>query len=131
MHHKIGQTRSRKWETRLEQNRSTIRKDDPMLKKLAVALVAASVFAAPVLAKTVTQAPAKPAVTVTTKIAAPVKSVKHVKKSRHTGKQVRNFRHGKVAHFNGKGRTAIKSTGHVVKGPRLAAHKGSNASTVR
>ena len=42
-----------------------------MLKKLAVALVAASVFAAPVLAKTVSQTPvAKPAVTATTKIAA-------------------------------------------------------------
>jgi hypothetical protein len=97
-----------------------------MLKKLAVALVAASVFAAPVLAKTVSQTPAA------TKITAPVKPVKHVKKSRHTGKQVRNFRHGKVAHFNGKGRTAVKSTGHVVKGPRLAAtHKVSNTSAVR
>ena len=103
-----------------------------MLKKLAVALVAASVFAAPVLAKTVPQtAVAKPAVTATTKIAAPVKSVKHVKKSRHTGKHVRNFRHGKVANFSGKGRTASKSAGHVVKGPRLAAHKGSNISAVR
>jgi hypothetical protein len=48
------------------------------------------------------------------------------------GKQVRNFRHGKVANFNGKGRTAIRSTGHVVKGPRLAAaHKGSSTSAVR
>jgi hypothetical protein len=104
-----------------------------MLKKLAVALVAASVFAAPVLAKTVSQTPvAKPGVTATAKITAPAKSVKHTKKSRHTGKQVRNFRHGKVAHFNGKGRTAIKSTGHVVKGPRLAAaHKGGNTSAVR
>jgi hypothetical protein len=104
-----------------------------MLKKLAVALVAASVFAAPVLAKTVSQTPAAiPGVTATTKITAPVKPVKHVKKSRHTGKQVRNFRHGKVAHFNGKGRTAVKSTGHVVKGPRLAAtHKVSNTSAVR
>jgi hypothetical protein len=120
-------------QTRLEQNRSTIRKDDPMLKKLAVALVAASVFAAPVLAKTASQTPVtKPVVTATTKIAPPVKSVKHVKKSRHMGKQVRNFRHGKVANFNGKGRTAIRSTGHVVKGPRLAAaHKGSNTSAVR
>ena len=103
-----------------------------MLKKLAIALVAASVFAAPVLAKTVAQTPvAKPAVTATTKIAAPVKSVKHLKKSRHTGKHVRNLRHGKVAHFNGKGRTAFKSTGHVVKGSRLAAHKGNNISAVR
>ena len=58
-----------------------------MLKKLAVALVAASVSAAPVLAKTASPAPvAKPAVTATTKIATPVKHVKHVKKSRHTGK---------------------------------------------
>jgi hypothetical protein len=133
MHLKIGQPRSRNPKTRLEQNRSTIRKDDPMLKKLAVALVAASVFAAPVLAKTVSQTPAAiPGVTATTKITAPVKPVKHVKKSRHTGKQVRNFRHGKVAHFNGKGRTAVKSTGHVVKGPRLApTHKVSNTSAVR
>jgi hypothetical protein len=129
MHLKIGRP-IEKWQTRLEQNRSTIRKDDPMLKKLAVALVAASVFAAPVLAKTVAQASVtKPAVTATTKIAAPAKSVKHIKKSRHTGKQVRNLRHGKVAHFNGKGRTA---TGYVVKGPRLAAaHKGNNVGTVR
>jgi hypothetical protein len=89
------------------------------------------VFAAPVLAKTVAQTPvAKPAVTATTKIAAPVKSVKHIKRTRHTGKQVRNFRHGKVTH-SGKGRTAIKSTGRVVKGPRLAAHKVSNISAVR
>jgi hypothetical protein len=103
-----------------------------MLKKLAVALVAASVFAAPVLAKTAAQTPiAKPAVTATTKIAPPVKPVKHIKKSRHTGKQVRSFRHGKVANFNGKGRTAIRSTGHVVKGPRLAAHKASNIHAVR
>jgi hypothetical protein len=104
-----------------------------MLKKLAVALVAASVFAAPVLAKTAVQTPvAKPAVTATTKIAAPVKSVKHIKKSRHTGKQVRNIRHGKVAHVNAKRRTAaIKSTGHVVKGPRLAAHRAGNISAVR
>ncbi len=103
-----------------------------MLKKLAVALIAASVFAAPALAKTTSQAPvAKPAATATTKIAAPVKSVKHVKKSRHTGKQVRNFRHGKAAHLSGKARTAIKSTGHVVKGPRLAARKVSNTSAVR
>jgi hypothetical protein len=104
-----------------------------MLKKLAVALVAASVFAAPVLAETVSQTPvAKPGVTATTKIKPPAKPVTHVKKSRHPGKQVRNFRHGKVAHFNGKGRTAIKSTGHVVKGPRLAAtHKGGNTSAVR
>jgi hypothetical protein len=104
-----------------------------MLKKLAVALVAASVFAAPVLAETVSQIPvAKPGVTATTKITPPAKPVKDVKKNRHTGKQVRNFRHGKVAHFNDKGRTAIKSTGHVVKGPRLAAtHKGGNTSAVR
>jgi hypothetical protein len=104
-----------------------------MLKKLAVALVAASVFAAPVLAKTAVQTPvAKPAVTATTKIAVPVKSVKHIKKSRHTGKQVRNIRHGKVAHVNAKRRTAaIKSTGHVVKGPRLAAHRAGNISAVR
>lgn len=104
-----------------------------MLKKLAVALVAASVFAAPVLAKTVSQTPvAKPGVTATAKITAPAKSVKHIKKSRHTGKQVRNVRHGKVAHFNGKGRSAIKSSGHVVKAPRLAAaHKVSTTSAVR
>ena len=103
-----------------------------MLKKLAVALVAASVFAAPVLAKTAVQTPvAKSAVTATTKIAAPVKSVKHIKRSRHIGKQVRNIRHGKVAHVNAKHRTAIKSTGHVVKGPRLAAHKAGNISAVR
>ena len=75
---------------------------------------------------------AKPAVTATTKIATPVKSVKHIKKSRHTGKQVRNIRHGKVAHVNAKRRTAaIKSTGHVVKGPRLAAHRAGNISAVR
>ncbi len=103
-----------------------------MLKKLAVALVAASVFAAPVLAKTAAQTPvAKPAVAATTKIAAPVKPVKHFKKSRHTGMQVRSFRHGKVANFSARGRTAIRSTGHVVKGPRLAAHKASNISAVR
>jgi hypothetical protein len=104
-----------------------------MLKKLAVALVAASVFAAPVLARTAVQTPvAKPAVTATTKIAAPVKSVKHIKRSRHPGKQVRNIRHGKVAHVNAKRRTAaIKSTGHVVKGPRLAAHRAGNISAVR
>ena len=104
-----------------------------MLKKLAVALVAASVFAAPVLAETVSQTPVvKPGVTATTKLTAPVKPAKDVKKSRHTGKQVHNFRHGKVAHVHGKGRTAIKSTGHVAKGPRLAAnHKGSNTSAVR
>jgi hypothetical protein len=103
-----------------------------MLKKLAIALVAASVFAAPVLARTVpTGTAAKPAVSTIAKTTVPAKSVKHIKKSRHTGKQVRNFRHGKVAHFNGKGRTATKSSGHVVKGPRLAAHKGTNVSTVR
>jgi hypothetical protein len=102
-----------------------------MLKKLAVALVAASVFAAPVLAKTVAQTPvAKPAVAATTKIAAPAKPAKHIKKNRHTGKQVRNVRHGKVAHFSAKGRTAVRSTGHVVKGPRLA-HKASNINAVR
>ena len=99
-----------------------------MLKKLAVALVAASVFAAPVLAAT---GPTGTHTSAISKTVAPVKSVKHVKRIRHTGKQVRNFRHGKVAH-SGKGRTAIKSTGHVVKGPRLAAaHKGSNTSAVR
>ena len=103
-----------------------------MLKKLAVALVAPSVFAAPVLAKTAAQTPvAKPAVAATTKIAAPVKPVKHFKKSRHTGMQVRSFRHGKVANFSARGRTAIRSTGHVVKGPRLAAHKASNINAVR
>ena len=103
-----------------------------MLKKLAVALVAASVFAAPVLAKTAAQTPvAKPAVAATTKIAAPVKPVKHFKKSRHTGMQVRSFRHGKVANFSARGRTAIRSTRHVVKGPRLAAHKASNINAVR
>jgi hypothetical protein len=102
-----------------------------MLKKLAVVLVAASVFAAPVLAKTAVQTPVgKPAVTATTKIAAPAKPAKHIKKNRHTRKQVRNLRHGKVANFSGKGRTAIRSTGHVVKGPRLA-HKASNINAVR
>jgi Ni/Co efflux regulator RcnB len=100
-----------------------------MLKKLAVALVAASVFAAPVLAATGSAGTQNSAAIA--KTAASVKSVKHVKRIRHTGKQVRNFRHGKVANFSGKHRTAIKSTGHVVKGPRLAAHKGSNTSAVR
>jgi len=100
-----------------------------MLKKLAVALVAASVFAAPVLAATGSTGTHNSAIS---KTVAPVKSVKHVKRIRHTGKQVRNFRHGKVANFRGKGRTALKSTGHVAKGPRLAAaHKGSNTSAVR
>jgi len=62
-----------------------------MLKKIAVALVAASVFAAPVLAQTGstgTQAPAaKPAAAAPaapSKVTAPTKSVRHVKKVRHT-----------------------------------------------
>src|SRR5262245_28273222 len=99
-------------QTRLEQNRSTIRKDDPMLKKLAVALVAASGCAPPGLARTAAPQTAvgKPAVTATTKIAAPAKPAKHIKKNRHTGKQVRNVRHGKVAHVNAKGRTAHRAT---------------------
>jgi Ni/Co efflux regulator RcnB len=106
-----------------------------MLKKLAVALVAVSVFAAPVLAATgstgAQNSAAKPTVSAIAKTGAPTRSVKHVKRIRHSGKHVRNFRHGKVANFSGKHRTAIKSTGHVVKGPRLAAHKGSNTSAVR
>ena len=86
-----------------------------MLKKLAVALVAASVFAAPVLAKTAVRRPPSPnrPSPRPPRSRPPSSPSKHVKKSRHTGKQVRNFRHGKVANFSAKGRTAIRSTGHV------------------
>jgi hypothetical protein len=111
-----------------------------MLKKLAVALVAASVFAAPVLAETSstgTQAPAaKPAAAAPaapSKVAAPTKSVKHVKKTRHTGKQTRRGSHGKVAGIHSKHRTVIKTSGHGLKGTRVVAQKGaqSGAATVR
>jgi hypothetical protein len=106
-----------------------------MLKKIAVALVAASVFAAPVLAQTGStgaQAPAaKPAAAAPaapSKVTAPTKSVRHVKKVRHTGKQVRRGIHGKVAGVHGK-----HHTGHGLKGTRIVAQKGaqSGAATVR
>jgi hypothetical protein len=110
-----------------------------MLKKLAVALVAASVFAAPVLAQTGstgTQVPAaKPAAAAPaapSKVAAPATSVKHVvKKSRHTRKQVRRTGHGKVAGIHSKTRTVVK--GHGLKGTKIVAQKAalSGAGTVR
>jgi hypothetical protein len=101
-----------------------------MLKKIAVALVAASVFAAPVLAQTGstgTQAPAA-APAAPSKVTAPTKSVGHVKKVRHTRKQVRRGIHAKVAGIHGKHRT-----GHLLKGSRVVAQKGaqSGAATVR
>ena len=87
-----------------------------MLRKLAVALVATSVVAAPVLAQTGstgTQTPAKPAIAAPatpsktvapadqakqTDSAKPTDSVKQTKKkSRHRGKQVRHGVRGKVA----------------------------------
>jgi hypothetical protein len=82
-----------------------------MLRKLAVALAAASVFSAPVLAQTGstgTQAPAsKPAVAAPatpSKTVAPTDQAKQTdsvkqtkKKSRHIGKQVRHGVRGKVA----------------------------------
>ena len=102
-----------------------------MLKKIAVALVAASVFAAPVLAQTGstgTQAPAAAAPAAPSKVTAPTKSVRHVKKVRHTRKQVRRGIHAKVAGIHGKHRT-----GHGLKGSRVVAQKGaqSGAATVR
>ena len=100
-----------------------------MLKKIAVALVAASVFAAPVLAQTGstgTQAPAA-APAAPSKVTAPTKSVRHVKKVRHTSKQVRRGIHAKVAGSHGKHRT-----GHGL-GSQVVAQKGaqSGAATVR
>ena len=107
-----------------------------MLRKLAVALVAASVFAAPVLAETSStgnQTPAaKPAVTAPAapaKAAAPTNAVKHIKKNRHTGKQVRHGSHGTVAKVHGKNRTGVKAS--ALKGVKLVAHKGSQTGTVR
>jgi hypothetical protein len=109
-----------------------------MLKKLAVALVAASVFAAPVLAQTGStgaQAPAvKPAAAAPaapSKVTAPTKSVKHVKKHRHTGKQVRRAGHGKIAGIHRKARTVVK--GHGLKGTKVVAQKAvqSGAGTIR
>jgi hypothetical protein len=103
-----------------------------MLRKLAVALAAASVFAAPVLAQTGstgTQAPAsKPAVAAPatpSKTVAPTDqakqtdSVKSKKKNRHIGKQVRHGVRGKVANS------------HNAK--LAVAHKGgaTGAGTVR
>src|SRR5262249_1225274 len=101
-----------------------------MLRKLAVGLVAASAFAAPVLAQTgstgtqtpVTKppvaAPATPSAAQTpatkpvaaapaasSNAATPANNVKRIKKSRHTGKQVRHIprKHGavKVSHLKG------------------------------
>jgi hypothetical protein len=114
-----------------------------MLRKLTVALIAASVFAAPVLAETGstgTQTPAaKPAAaapgtpsgaqTSTTKpvvatpakpsdAAAPTNNVKRIKKSRHTGKQVRHI------HKSGM----VKASAHV-KGARVVAHKVNPSGT--
>jgi hypothetical protein len=111
-----------------------------MLKKLAVALVAASVFAAPVLAQTGSTGAQPPAVkpaaaapATPSKVTAPAKSVKHVKKNRHTGKQVRRAGHGKVAGIHGKARTVIKGSGHGLKGTKVVAQKAaqSGAGTVR
>jgi hypothetical protein len=111
-----------------------------MLKKLAVALVAASVFAAPVLAQTGSTggpaAPAKPAVAAPvapSKVTGEAKSVKPVKKNRHTGRQVRRGGHGKVAGIHGKSRTVIKGSGHGLKGTKVLAQKGAQtgAGTIR
>jgi hypothetical protein len=111
-----------------------------MLKKLAVALVAASVFAAPVLAQTgstgTPASPAKPAVAAPvapSKVTDETKSVKPVKKSRHTGKQVRRGGHSKVAGIHGKSRTVIKRSGHGLKGTKVLAQKGvqTGAGTIR
>jgi hypothetical protein len=115
-------------------------KDTVMLKKLAVALVAASVFAAPVLAQTgstgTPASPAKPAVAAPvapSKVTDETKSVKPVKKNRHTGKQVRRGGHGKVAGIHGKSRTVIKGSGHGLKGTKVLAQKGAQtgAGTIR
>jgi len=96
-----------------------------MLRKLVVALVAASVFAAPVLAQTGstgTQAPAsKPAVAAPatpSKTVAPTDQAKQTdsvkqtkKKSRHIGKQVRHGVRGKVVNsHNAKLAVAHKGT---------------------
>jgi hypothetical protein len=111
-----------------------------MLKKLAVALVAASVFAAPVLAQTgstgTPASPAKPAVAAPvapSKVTDETKSVKPVKKNRHTGRQVRRGGHGKVAGIHGKSRTVIKGSGHGLKGTKVLAQKGAQtgAGTIR
>jgi len=106
-----------------------------MLRKLAVALIAASVSAAPVLAQTGatgSQTPAtKPAVTapVLPAKATPTKPAKNIKKNRHTGKQVRHSRHGAVAKVHGKARTSVKTSG--LKGANQVAHKGGPTATVR
>ena len=55
--------------------------------------------------------------------------MKHIKKSRHTGKQVRHGSHGTVAKVHGKTRTSVKASG--LKGAKLVAHKGSQTGTVR
>src|SRR5262245_42979888 len=114
-----------------------------MLRKLAVALVAVSVFAAPVLAETgptgnqtsaakpTAAAPgtpsgaqtstAKPVVATPAKpsdAAAPTNNVKRIKKSRHTGKQVRHIHKG----------GAVKASAHV-NGAKVVAHKVNPSGT--
>lgn len=95
-----------------------------MLKKLAVALVAASVFAAPVLAQTgstgTPASPAKPAV------AAPVAPSK-------VTDETKSVKPVKVAGIHGKSRTVIKGSGHGLKGTKVLAQKGAQtgAGTIR
>jgi hypothetical protein len=92
-----------------------------MLKKLAIALVAASVFAAPVLAQTGSTGSQAPAVKSTTAASAKA-ATPSVKKIRHARKHVRRGSHGKVAGIHGKHRAVIKTSRHV-KGNRVVAQK--------
>jgi hypothetical protein len=107
-----------------------------MLRKLAVALVAASVLAAPVLAQTgSTGTPAaKPAVTApATTSKAPAAPVKHIKANRHTGKQVRHVSRHEVAKLHRRHGVVVKSARYSLSGAKLAVHKGSQSGlgTVR
>ena len=87
-----------------------------MFRKVAIALVAASVLTAPVLAQNV--APAAGKVTQTTTAPAPtvktVKADKAITKHRmvarhhHGAKMVKHAKYGKYAHHMKRGKTAVK-----------------------
>jgi hypothetical protein len=87
-----------------------------MFRKVAIALVAASVFTAPVLAQEVApgtaKAPATTAVAPATKDVkadkAPTKHHRVVCHHRHGTKVVKHFNHGKYAHHIKRSKTATK-----------------------
>ncbi len=103
-----------------------------MLKKIAIALIAASVFAAPVLAKSGSSAgstPARIAAPATPAKVAPVKVTKHIKRhKRHQGRHYAKVRGGAkhvttIRHGN---KSVRQGAGRVVQAPAKSATRSAN-----